>query len=343
MCDHIKGGAADPLVQQYADEAARQFAGISAVEGDAALAACAWWWCKTYIEFVHHERLLRKFLGEAGHRQGLISPDALVRMDRPKGDCAIFTDCLLSFLRVYGVPYELVTVKVDLREPQEYSHVYAYAVLPDGRRFPLDASHGDYPGWQVPSRDINFAQNESGSPAVQVWDENGNKVPDRGSRFDGLGAYGLRGRGMGALVCLDPNDTSSCYDDGSGSTPPAGGSVDLCSLYPAMCAGSASSSGAPSWSNPNTQIVVPQQGTQQWAALAAQLVKGGFDLAKLNAIPAGTIINPSGQIIRQNPGYSVPAGPVGGSFNVGTGGSLLPWLGIAAALGLGLAFAGGRR
>jgi hypothetical protein len=322
MCDHIKRGGGDPVVQEAAAQAVQQFGGSQITPGG--IAAGAWYWCKTYIRFVHHELLLRRYLGEANHLQGLISPDALVRMDRPEGDCAIFTDCLCAFLRVFGVPYEIVTVAVNPNEPDIYSHVYAYAVLQDGTRLPLDASHGTYPGWQVPSSDVSRRQ---------VWDADGNPVADRGSRFNGLNGYGLRGRGLGALVC--DQDGVNCYDDGT--VTPASTVVpssDTVWTNP-YGAGSAYPIATPVASLPPTAtIAVPAQNTAAYAALASQLVKGGFTLADLNAMQPGTVINPNGQIIRQAPGYAVTSGgavAVGNPLtSLASSSMLLPLLGVAA-------------
>ena len=311
--------------------------------GPGALAACAWWWCKTYIKFVHHESLLRKYLGEAGHLQGLISPDALVRMSKPQGDCAIFTDMLCAFLRVYGIQYEIVTVAVNPREPSEYSHVFAYAVLPDGRRLPLDASHGDYPGWQVPSAHV-FRR--------QVWDEDGNPVSDRASRFDGLHGYGLRG--FGTFVCPDPSNPDSCYDDGSSGgyvipitpvdpTSPYGGypTGEPYGLQPnpipgqggCTCIGGTcieNGNSCASTPSPTTQITMPAQGSSQWANIIAGLAKAGVSVAQIQNLKPGMVINPNGQLIYQNPGYSVNTGGGGGVIAGGALGSslttMLPWL-----------------
>jgi hypothetical protein len=190
MCGHVAKAAQDFAVQEAALAALTSFAGLAGpnVSTDAESAATsAFWWCKTFVKFVHHESILRRRLGEAGHLQGLISPEVLVRMERPEGDCAIFSECVCAFLRVFGVPYEFVTVAVNAEEPEVFSHVYVYAVMPDGSRLPIDASHGAYPGWQVPSSDV-FRR--------QVWDAAGNPVQDRGSRFTGLHSYGLRGMGQ---------------------------------------------------------------------------------------------------------------------------------------------------
>ena len=47
--------------------------------------------------------------------------------------------------------------------------------------------------------------------------------------------------GLGTWICPDPSSPDTCYDDGSpvaGATPPVDSSVNLCALYPSMCAAS---------------------------------------------------------------------------------------------------------
>jgi hypothetical protein len=293
MCGHVRKAAGDPVVQYRAADAASQFRGLAGTRDDArAVAAAAWWWCKTYLKFVHHEFIIRQRLGESGHLQGLISPEVLVRMEKPEGDCAIFSECIAAFLTVFGIPYEFVTVAANPSETDVFSHVYLYAVLPDGSRLPLDASHGQYPGWQVPSAHVTRRQ---------VWDSDGNPVADRGSRFDGLHNYGLRGLGeydeSGAWVdtaastdpYLQPGGTT--YDLGPGyfgTTPPAG------------------------------SITAPSQTSSQWGVFASSLAKMGFDLAKINAIQPGTVVAADGSILRQNPGYAVGSPTVAANLGIST-------------------------
>ena len=147
MCGHVKNAANDELVRLQAERSLGFGMGPDPVRRAAEGALS---WCKCFVGFVHHEFIIRQLLGESGHLQGLIAPEVLVRMDHPEGDCAIFSECVAAFLTVHGIPYEFVTVAVNPEEPSIFSHVFLYAVLPDGTRFPVDASHGDYPGWQVP-------------------------------------------------------------------------------------------------------------------------------------------------------------------------------------------------
>jgi hypothetical protein len=248
-------------------------------------------------------------------------------MDRPEGDCAIFTECVCSFLRVLGVPYEVVTVAVNPNEPDIFSHVFAYAVLEDGTRLPLDASHGDYPGWQVPGSHVSRRQ---------VWDENGRKVSDKGSRFDGLHNYGIRA-GLG-----DPCNSSdadydyfSCTAYGNvpftGTPGPVFPGQGACTCVNGTCIedGNSCSTGAPS------QIVVPATGSAAWANLSAQLAKQGMSVIQMQNLKPGMVIRPDGTILQQNPGYSVPT-VFGTGINqaLGTSGNTGLILAGVAAVGL---------
>lgn len=339
MCQHVRTAAQDELVGQTARSAAGQFSGLGAIDGPGALASAAWWWCKLYIKFVHHENILRSRLGEAGHLQGLISPEVLVRMDRPEGDCAIFSECLCAFLRVFGIPYEFVTVAVNPREPEVYSHVYVYAVLPDGSRLPLDASHGLYPGWQVPSSDVSRRQ---------VWDASGQPVADHGSRFDGLHNYQLRGLGDPCVPGDQDYDPQFCADS-SGATS-TGDFGPLCPASMIQVGNSCVSaggtppyvdSGGAPYSGP--VYTAPSQNSAQWAQFAASLAKSGLTLAQINSIQPGTVVSANGAILRQNPGYSVPVGS-GIPLSTSLGGNTMLYLGAGLLLlvAVGSMMKGGR-
>ena len=76
-----------------------------------------------------------------------------VAQGRGMGDCDDFTMYLAGILECYGIPTEFCTVAADQRAPRNYSHVYLVAYPTDDRgiriRVPLDASHGEYPGWET--------------------------------------------------------------------------------------------------------------------------------------------------------------------------------------------------
>lgn len=69
------------------------------------------------------------------------------------GDCDDFSMYLACCLKSLGIPCAFATTAADSRDPQQFSHVYvvAYPMTPSGMRMrmPLDASHGEYPGWET--------------------------------------------------------------------------------------------------------------------------------------------------------------------------------------------------
>ena len=150
MCELVKYSLADPVIALAWRDAWNRFRGIAM--GDEA--ACAWWYAKYLIKFVHHQELLRDWLFKFDELQLLISPEALLKMRWPKGDCAIFTCLIQALLSYRGIPWETVTVAASPMTPDLFTHVYAQAVRPDGSRLPLDASHGKYPGWEVPAERV---------------------------------------------------------------------------------------------------------------------------------------------------------------------------------------------
>lgn len=109
-----------------------------------------WWYAKYLIRFVHHQELLVDWLGLPDELQLLISPEALLRLREPVGDCAVFTTLIGALLSYRGWQWEVVTVAVNPLFPDLYTHVYPQVVREDGSRMALDASHGKYPGWHAP-------------------------------------------------------------------------------------------------------------------------------------------------------------------------------------------------
>lgn len=243
MCGHIRAAAGDPLVRAVA---------LEVVDGDPLQSV--WAWCKKNIRFVTDEEQLEKLLGRRDELELLISPSVLMRARDRQGDCDDFTMMVCAMLRCLGITPLIKTFKCHREEPWRWSHVCAAALLPDGSVFPLDASHGEFCGWEVPKQD-QFK--------TQLWDMNGRKVgapqgmgstrrsrglsgyvsdrnwtgtpettvrgPHAGAypsldftrmysgRRSGLGAIARGKFGMGAIVCDDSG--INCYDDGTTSAP----------------------------------------------------------------------------------------------------------------------------
>lgn len=143
MGEHIQNALYDPLIQRIATSSCRQADPLSAL----------WQWVKHAVRFRQDDSLILELFNERDHFELLISPSVLIRMKKPQGDCDDFTMLILALALCAGYRVRIVTVECDRARPQEYSHVYGEA-LTDRGWMPLDASHGTYPGWEVPARDI---------------------------------------------------------------------------------------------------------------------------------------------------------------------------------------------
>lgn len=177
MCELIAESINDYGVMRCIQKALK----LSDIGSRQRMAAACWDWCKRNIKFVHDDAQLWHDLGSRDELELLISPAVMARARSRKGDCDDFTMMLCAMLCSMGVPCVIKTFKCDRQDPERWAHVCAGVILEDGSLLPLDASHGDYPGWQVPERDI-FAS--------QLWDMNGNPI-DGGSNGMGFARRGL--------------------------------------------------------------------------------------------------------------------------------------------------------
>lgn len=148
MITLIRQSLPTPELRQAASDA---YAGLRAGGDRRSRAQAAFWWVKSRVQFEPDSEVIRRALGRFDGQEGLIRPDRLISMPRPAGDCDDFSMLVCALLLAGGVPCELVTVAADPHRPREYSHVYAQAILEDGGRLPLDASHGSQPGWATRS------------------------------------------------------------------------------------------------------------------------------------------------------------------------------------------------
>jgi len=161
MTHYAHEAARDPLLHQLAVNAVRSFrggplwagTGIDPFSDPVCMADSVWWWCKHSLKFKHHGEQFEAWSGDLGDPrtklQLLIAPDVLVRMKRMEGDCAIYTMMLCAMLESLGLDWQIRTLAVDRRQPGVFSHVCARS---QGET--LDASHGKYPGWEVPAYDV---------------------------------------------------------------------------------------------------------------------------------------------------------------------------------------------
>lgn len=310
MAHHIQAAMLDPAVYKVGANLA---ASSSGSRRD--LAASVWEWCHRNIRFAQDEDLLAAQLGRRDELELLISPSVMVRSSVKQGDCDDYTMMACSLLSFVGLPAYIKTFKCDRRDPERWSHVCAATALEDGSIFPLDASHGDYPGWQVPADDIFESQ---------LWDMDGKRVGGNGmGRFQrGVGAYrsapGWTGdpsttvTGREAGPYSPANDIRSIYQKrcdrmaGLGFIRRAGlgDAVDLGGFFSEETGGGSSAGATPTLD----QMLQNDTGGGTFGDLSSyfsQLVGAGTTLgaAALGykpgmAVPPGYALNAQGQLVK---------------------------------------------
>jgi hypothetical protein len=282
MAKHIRECASDPAVVGAA-RAALRFGTDPAWS--------VWWCVKHALTFKQDDELLGRLLNDHDSQlELLISPSVMVRMNSKQGDCDDYTMLICCFLEALGLDWEIITVAADRREPWRWSHVYACAVLQDGSRIPLDASHGKYPGWQVPSRDVF---------RYQAWGRNGQQTSSpRGNDYR-MHGYS-RGRGMGDCVGgVDSDSGDPCTNLNVG-----GGAI---SATPSPITGGSTGGGF------------------NWDSLFGNILQSGVKIAGQVVAPQTTIQRgPNGQLIITGPSSALGANPAtvaAGGYSVSTGGT----------------------
>lgn len=357
MCTLIAESVQDPGVMRCLDQAL-----TSSDTSRQRIAAACWEWCKQNIRFVQDDDALYADLGRRDELELLISPAVMARGRNRRGDCDDFTMMLCAMLASVGVPCVIKTFKCDRKDPSRWAHVCAAAILEDGSLMILDASHGDYPGWQVPQEDIfdSCVWNLNGQPMNggtgmgiarrgigayrQMPGWTGNPMssvtgPEAGpytpaidirqyyqakcnQRMAGLGF--IKRRGMGALVC----DDAGCYDDGTSS----GGSPVEATPYFSIAPGTSyTTSPSAAAASPGT-VLLPSTTTSgqpiNWGSLIASL---GADATKIGTqliSTPGTTILPNGTVVTGTP-QGTSALTLGG-LNISSG----MLIGAAALIGL---------
>jgi hypothetical protein len=185
MCEYVKAGAADPMVQRCADYAWRRFGmGLPSLDMKA---WAVFWWVKHCIKFRPDEATMFR-VGLQDEQDLLIAPALLVRMKDPAEDCDGFTMLGAAMLSILGVPVCIATVAVSPDDPRRWSHVFPVAVLSSGV-LPLDMSHGPGPGWMIPRNQIY---------RWQAWGLDAKPADLAPRAFQGLHGYVRSNRGMGA-------------------------------------------------------------------------------------------------------------------------------------------------
>jgi hypothetical protein len=293
------------------------------------LACSIWYGVNSSMRFVEHSEQIRALLNERDQLQLLISPDHLLSKRRPQGDCAVYTPLVCASLATLGIHYEFVTLACDPRDPDLFTHVYARAVNRDGSRLALDASHGKYPGWEVPLEH---------QIRKQVWNEAGEPIADEAPhRFQPLGQYSRVRRvmprrivGMGQIDTADTIDTSMI---------PPGGALTPSDIA-ALSASNVSFFNPPGITTPPTFPTGTATPGFSWDQLIGNLLGQGVKIAGQVVAPQTTLVRgPGGQLYYQAPasaGGVLPAGAIatsGGGNWLLIGGAVL--IGIIAISALG--------
>jgi hypothetical protein len=179
MCAGIRRGAADPFVRGMAHAIAYRNQGALMLSANllqqlpeesrkaASVAVALWWWTKGFIKFVEDAQLVAKLAGLHEALELLTDPSVMAREVWPQGDCDCFTMFLCALMECWGLKWDIVTLAASRRQPGIWSHVFPRVHLADNFALPMDASHGKYPGWSVPQRDIQ---------RMQVWNSDGDPV-----------------------------------------------------------------------------------------------------------------------------------------------------------------------
>jgi hypothetical protein len=153
MRERVREDAAEPGFREYARQVVGGLTGMAAADA-------AWRHVKGVIRFHRDEELgsgLSSVVGEGvadDTVEFIIRPAEMAKFvaaGKACGDCDDFSMYLACLLEASGVPCAFVTVAADGRAPDQYSHVYVRAYPEDAEPISLDASHGDYPGWEVPN------------------------------------------------------------------------------------------------------------------------------------------------------------------------------------------------
>lgn len=288
MCELIQESADDSVTQDAARVAIATF-GHGARE-PREQAKAVWWFVKHVIRFRLDEPFVREMFGRPDTLEFLISPALMFRSQQREGDCDDFTMAICALLECCGIGWEILTVAANPREPGTFSHVYPRAVLPDGSRLPLDASHGKFPGWQVPRAHVS---------RVQCWNSDGEMVDDAGSNvWDGLHGYAMR-RGLGQTCgeCTEYDDADNCldYDYSDCTTPTSTGGSGGCPDGLTMLAG---------------QCVVPGTTLSTANPTGSSCPSGLVMLAGTCVIPGTTVTSSTAGGVNTTPGSSTLASAI---------------------------------
>ena len=140
-----------PIVVAAVQDAVK---GLTRTADDESICRAIFHWIKGHISFVQDEAINAYAFGmnefQANDTELLITPETLLSMPIPMGDCDDFSTLTASMLLTLDFKVAFVTIAADSEMPEMLSHVYVKVWLDDENRgMYLDCSHGPYPGWET--------------------------------------------------------------------------------------------------------------------------------------------------------------------------------------------------
>jgi hypothetical protein len=153
ICGFLEDDSRSPIIQ---NDAAQRL-----IEGGGDLIAGVWPHIKRSLRFRQDADIAQDLDVDDARKDDIVEvfirpvDQSLLIQLRGAGveDCDGYTMYGACLLLAGGIPCNLVTVAADPSEPNRFSHIYV-AAYPNGKRVPLDFSHGPYPGWEAPSTRI---------------------------------------------------------------------------------------------------------------------------------------------------------------------------------------------
>jgi hypothetical protein len=118
--------------------------------GEKDYADAVWYWVKNNIRFVTDENTMQQ-MGipiDNPTKDLLISPQSLLSMPSPQGDCDDFSMLCKAMLSCLGFRNSFITIKADRDYPNMWSHVYNKVYFSNNSTMAMDCSHGHWPGWE---------------------------------------------------------------------------------------------------------------------------------------------------------------------------------------------------
>ncbi len=153
MKQRVMEDSKDPWFQQHVSQV------LPHSDNQVDIAKAAWAHVKGNMRFVQDRELAQGLRGTLSDNvvdesiEWSMSPKNTARYVESgiaAGDCDCFQEYLAGLLTVAGIPCSFVTVAANPEAPELESHVYVVA-YPGGNRLPLDPSHGEWAGWEVPN------------------------------------------------------------------------------------------------------------------------------------------------------------------------------------------------